>query len=111
VYGTIAAEVVAHRWLLLDWSLAPERIYDEPTSQPLVSKGLIKLSGRELVANETFGARQPELSFSLMVALLFGPGLVDEMIMVPCQHKKIQGLVRHHGTEFNINRFGLCKRD
>jgi hypothetical protein len=32
VYGTISAEVVAHRWLLLDWSLSPERVYDEPTS-------------------------------------------------------------------------------
>jgi hypothetical protein len=32
VYGTISAEVVAHCWLLLDWSLSAERVYDEPTS-------------------------------------------------------------------------------
>ena len=31
-YGTISAEVVTHRLLLLDWSLFPERIYDEATS-------------------------------------------------------------------------------
>jgi hypothetical protein len=47
VYGTIAAEVVAHRWLLLDWSLSPERVYDEPTFSLFGAKGLIKVSGRE----------------------------------------------------------------
>ena len=31
-YGTILAEVVTHRMLLLDWLLSPERIYDEATS-------------------------------------------------------------------------------
>jgi hypothetical protein len=32
------------------------------------------------------------------------------MIMVPRQHEKISGIVRHHGTEFSINRLGLVKR-
>ena len=63
------------------------------------------------LAKEPCGARQPALAFSVMVALVFGPGLGDEMSMVPCQHEKIQGLVRHHGTECTINRFGLGKRD
>ena len=31
-YGTILAEVVTHRMLLLDWLLSPERIYDEAAS-------------------------------------------------------------------------------
>ena len=31
-YGTILAEVVTHRLLLLDGLLSPERIYDEATS-------------------------------------------------------------------------------
>ena len=31
--------------------------------------------------------------------------------MVPRQHEKIQDIVRNSGTEFRINRFGLCKRD
>jgi hypothetical protein len=47
VYGTIAAEVVAHRVLLLDWLLSPERGDDEPTSSLLVAKEFIKVSGRE----------------------------------------------------------------
>lgn len=31
--------------------------------------------------------------------------------MVPRQHEKLSDIVRNHGTEFSINRFGLCKRD
>src|SRR5262245_3253602 len=31
-YGTIPAEVVTHRRLLLDWWLFPERVYDGATS-------------------------------------------------------------------------------
>jgi hypothetical protein len=31
-YGTIPAEVVTHRRLLLDWWLFPERVYDKATS-------------------------------------------------------------------------------
>jgi len=31
-YGTILAEVVTHRLLLLDWLLSPERIDDEATA-------------------------------------------------------------------------------
>src|SRR5919108_1146827 len=31
-YGTIPAEVVTHRRLLLDWWLSPERVYDRATS-------------------------------------------------------------------------------
>ena len=31
--------------------------------------------------------------------------------MVPRQHEKPSDIVRNHGTEFSINRFGLCKRD
>src|SRR4029453_4931870 len=31
-YGTISAEVVTHRRVLLDWSRFPARVYDETTS-------------------------------------------------------------------------------
>jgi hypothetical protein len=63
------------------------------------------------IAKEPFGARQPEIAFSVMVTLLLRLRLEEEMIMVPRQHEKIYGIVRNHGTEFRINRFGLCTRD
>ena len=67
--------------------------------------------GVKLVANEPFGAGQPELLFSLMSPLLLRWRLVDEMLMVPRQHEKLASLVRHDGSEFRINGFGLGKRD
>ena len=48
-----------------------------------------RFEGVKLVAQEPFGAPQPEGSFLLMVTLWLRPGLVDEMLMVPCQHEKI----------------------
>ena len=73
----------------------------------------IKHQGFERVkflAQEPFGARQPALSFSVMRTLGIGLRLVEEMIMVPRQHEKISDIVRHHRTEFSINRLGLLKR-
>ena len=67
--------------------------------------------GVKLVANQPFGAGQPEGSFSLMSPLLLRLRLVDEMLMVPRQHEKLASLVRHDGSECRINGFGLGKRD
>ena len=69
-----------------------------------------RFEGLTLIAQEPFGACQPEVAFSLMVALWLRPRLVEEMLMVPGQYEKLTGLVRHHGTEFRISCFGLCKR-
>ncbi len=41
------------------------------------------------LAQEPFGARQPEVSFSVMGPLLPQPRLVAEMLMVPSQHEKV----------------------
>lgn len=65
----------------------------------------------KVIAKEPCGARQPAFSFAVMVTLGLGWCLARAMIMVPRQHENIHDIVRHHGTEFRINRFGLCKRD
>ena len=70
-----------------------------------------RFEGGTRVAEEPCGARQPEVSFLLMVPLWLRPRLRDEMLMVPRQHEKISGLVRSHGTEFSMHGFSLCKRD
>src|SRR5438128_8727857 len=61
-------------------------------------KGLVK---------ESVGTRQPEVSFSLMRALLLRPRLRAYMILVPGQHEEIQGLVWYHHTECSSDGFGL----
>src|SRR5262245_14983101 len=46
-YGTIPAEVVTHRLLLLDWSRSPERVDDaSPSSLPLAAWRCAPLSSR-----------------------------------------------------------------
>jgi len=65
----------------------------------------------ELVTKELGGARQPELSFVLMVMFWLRWRGGGAMIMVPCQHEKISDIVRNHGTEFRINRFSVFERD
>ena len=63
------------------------------------------------VAQETVSARQPEVSFSVMGPLLLRPRLVDEVIMVPGQHKEISGIVWSHDPEFISNGFDVFERD
>jgi hypothetical protein len=69
-----------------------------------------RVEGVKRVAKEPFRARQPEVSFSVMVALFFRPRLVAEVLMVPGQHEEISGLVWHHRTKCSINRFGVFTR-
>ena len=74
----------------------------------------IKHQGFERVtclAQEPCGARQPALSFSVMITLGIGLRLGEEMIMVPRQHETISDIVRHHRTECSINRLGVLQRD
>lgn len=70
-----------------------------------------RFEGGKRVAKEPFGARQPAVSFSLMVALLLRLRLVEDVIMVPGRHEEISGSMWHHGTECRIHRFGVCARD
>ena len=70
-----------------------------------------RFEGVKRVPSEPFGARQPAVSFFLMVTLWLRPRLIDERSMVPRQHETISGLVRSHGMEGSRNGFGLCKRD
>jgi len=67
--------------------------------------------GVKLVANEPCGACQPARAFSVMIALGMCRRVVGEMLMVPREHEKLAGLVRHDGPEFRLNGFGLGKRD
>jgi len=67
--------------------------------------------GITLVANEPCGACQPALAFSVMIALGRCGRLRGEMLMVPREDEKCEGLVRYDGPECRINGFGLGKRD
>ena len=70
-----------------------------------------RVEGGTRVATQPFGPRQPAVAFSLMVALLLRPCLVDEVIMVPSQHEAISGMRWHHGTAFSLHGFGVFARD
>src|SRR5262249_49393194 len=50
-YGTISAEVVTHRLLLLDWSRFPARVYDETTSNYILQDYLVPMFGSEIINN------------------------------------------------------------
>ena len=70
-----------------------------------------RFKGVKRVAQEPCGAPQPAVSFLVMVTLCLRPGLGDEMLMGPCQHEKISGIVGYPTTACRRHRFGVFERD